>query len=190
MRSRFTDPRVRILPEDGRNYLAATDDLYDLIIADIFLTYRAGVGSLYTLEHFQTVKSRLEPGGMFVQWVTMFDLSEEEFGIIARTMLEAFDQVTLWRRGFSPRFPIYALIARAEASPLDLPALQRGLDHLVDAEVLSPDVWVTNIPLAAYVANLRQAESLFAHLPVSTDDRTAWIFYDRARERWALHGWF
>ena len=87
-------------------------ETWDVVIGDIFLTYRAGVGALYTREHFAAVHAALEPDGLFVQWLPMFDLSEEEFGIVARTMLDVFPQVTLWRRTVSPEFPVYALVAR------------------------------------------------------------------------------
>jgi spermidine synthase len=90
----FDDPRVEVIAEDGRNYLYGAHRRFDVIIADIFLTYRVGVGSLYAKEHFEAARERLAPGGLFVQWLPMFDLSEEEFGIIARTMLEVFPQVT------------------------------------------------------------------------------------------------
>lgn len=179
----FEDERVRILAEDGRNYLAATRDRYDLIIADIFLTYRAGVGSLYTREHFETVRERLAPDGIFVQWLTMFDLSEVEFGIIANTMNEVFDEVTLWRRGFSPRFPVYALVARRRPQPLDAVALRGSMDRLVAAGVLDGRVWVANIPLAAYAGNIHEAAARFSHLPLSTDDRTPLEYLAPVTER-------
>jgi spermidine synthase len=117
----FEDPRVEILPEDGRTWLAYTDERFDVVVADIFLSFKAGVGSLYTLEHFQSVRESLNPGGLFVQWLPMFDLSPGEFDIIARTMTEVFPGVTLWRRSMSPRYAVYALVGRLDEEPLDPP---------------------------------------------------------------------
>ena len=149
----YDDPRVVVLSEDGRNHLAGTRERFDVIIADIFLTYKAGVGSLYTLEHFQSVRRRLQPDGVFAQWLPMFDLSESEFGIIARTMLEVFPQVTLWRRSISARYPVYALIGQVSETPLDLERLQRSFGRLVDEAQLPAGLWLRHIPLAAYAGN-------------------------------------
>jgi spermidine synthase len=165
-----TDPRVAVVVEDGRNYLAGTRERFDAIIADIFLTYRAGVGSLYTKEHFEAVRERLEPGGIFAQWVPMFDLTEDEFGIIARTMLEVFPDVTLWRRSISPTFPVYALIAQQEERPLDLERLASRFGRLSREGALPEGVWLSHIPLAAYAGNPGRMRSRFAGYPLSTDD--------------------
>ena len=49
----FTDPRVEIVVGDGRNQLLGSAELYDVIIADLFIPWRADVGNLYTREHFE-----------------------------------------------------------------------------------------------------------------------------------------
>ena len=167
----FDDPRVEVIAEDGRNFLAATDRHYDVIVADIFLTYKMGVGSLYTLEHFEAVRSRLEQGGIFVQWLPLFDFSPEKFGIVARTMLEVFPQVTLWRRSVSPRFPVFALVGQLEDWPLDIEAFEQTLSDLKQDGSLPGEVWIHNIPLAAYAGNLTSLRPLFDRYPISTDDR-------------------
>jgi spermidine synthase len=167
----FDDPRVEIVVEDGRTYLSAVNETFDAVISDIFLTYKAGVGNLYTKEHFEAARSRLAPGGCFVQWLTLFDLTAGELGIIARTMLDVFPQVTLWRRGFSPSFPVFALIGRLDPAPLDDTVLERWLAHLRERGALPRDVWIQNVPHAAYAGNLTAARKLFERYEVGTDDR-------------------
>jgi spermidine synthase len=168
----FEDPRATVIAEDGRTYLAGTRESFDVVIADIFLTHRAGVGSLYTREHFETVRNRLRPGGLFAQWLPMFELTEEEFGIIARTMLEVFPQLTVWRRGFSPRYPLAVLVGRTEKTPLDLPTLSAHLASLsAHDQALPPETWIFQIPLAAYMGNLSEMADKLSGFQVSTDDR-------------------
>lgn len=168
----FEDPRVEIIPEDGRTWLAYTDERFDVVIADIFLSFKAGVGSLYTLEHFRSVRESLEPGGVFVQWLPMFDLSHEEFDIIARTLTEVFPNVTLWRRSMSPRYPVYALVARVDESPVDPNLVRGGLARFVRAGAMDPRLWVVNIPFAAYVSDVAARRGELADVPLNTDDRT------------------
>jgi spermidine synthase len=167
----FEDPRVDVLAEDGRAYLAGTGERFDVIIADIFLTYRAGVGSLYTRDHFETVRARLASGGLFAQWLPVFELSQRELGIIAHTMLEVFPQVTVWRRGFSPRFPLMALIGQTDQAPLDAGVLDHNLDGLRAQPDIPERLWYLEIPLAAYLGNATEARALFDDYPLATDDR-------------------
>lgn len=168
----FEDSRFTVLPEDGRTWLAATRQRFDVVIADLFLSFKAGVGSLYTLEHFEAVRDHLEPGGIFVQWLPMFDLSEPEFDIVTKTMLEVFPSVTLWRRSHSPSFPVYALVGSLDDQALDPDVFQRRVDELRASGNLDPRIWLLNIPYAAYVSNLRALEARFREAPLNTDDRT------------------
>ncbi len=179
----FDDPRARVVVEDGRFLLAAAPERYDVVIGDVFLTYRAGVGSLYTREHFEAVRERLEPGGLFAQWLPLFDLSERELGIIIRTMLEVFPQVTLWRRGFSPRYPVFALVAHADPEPLDAGRLRARLRRLVELGRTSGDLWYQNIPLAAYAGNPSATPGEFLRHPISTDDRRPLEYLSPITER-------
>ncbi len=122
----FDDPRVQIVAEDGRNYLSGMDETFDVVIGDLFIPWKSGAGNLYTVEHFATVRNRLNEGGLFAQWLPLYQLSRDEFFVIARTMLEVFPQVTLWRGDFNPGRPIAALIGHQQTDPLDVEALVEG----------------------------------------------------------------
>lgn len=174
----FTDERVEILIEDGRHYLMATDATYDMINADLFLPYRSGAGSLYSREHFESAKKRLNPEGVFVQWLPLYQLTEFEFGSISRTMLNVFDQVTLWRNNFMPGGEIVALIGHQADAHLPACELEMGRDKR--AAVLGKD-W-RNLPevLIAcnektvslfYCGNVTASKGLFEGYPINTDDR-------------------
>ncbi|MCY4263583.1 MAG: fused MFS/spermidine synthase [Gammaproteobacteria bacterium] len=125
-------PAVRVVPEDGRNYLAGTQQQYDLIIADLFIPWRAGVALLYTLEHFERARQRLKPDGLFVQWIPLYQISERELKIIANTMAQAFPVLSLWRGDFYAEQPILALVGHKENEPLprDLPIIERSRHDL------------------------------------------------------------
>ena len=183
LRGLFDDERVRVLPEDGRTWLAASREQFDVVVADIFLSFKSDVGSLYTVEHFRAVREHLRPEGIFVQWLPMFDLSVAEFEIVAKTMGEVFPSVTLWRRSFSPQFPVYALVGRLDDDPLDPEALSRGLAALAQDPELDPRTWLLNIPLAAYAGNYSAPDPRLADTPVNTDDRTILEYMAPVTER-------
>lgn len=167
----FEDPRAEVLQVDGRNVLFGLDEQFDVIIADLFLSWKAGVGDLYTHEHFEVVKKRLAPGGLFAQWLPLAQLTPTEFGIIARTFLEVFPQATVWRRGFSLETPALVLIGQERLGPLDNTAYLRSLDHLGQAGKFASSGWIDRIPHALYAGNLGQARSLFEAYPINSDDR-------------------
>jgi spermidine synthase len=171
----FEDPRTRILAEDGRNYLRATGASFDVIISDLFVPWKRGSGSLYTLEHYRTVLGRLNPGGLFAQWIPLYQVSRREFDIIARTMLEVFPSVTAWRGDFHPRDAILALIGHTDPEPLDPEALLARLGDTEDPDLLldldSGLQARENAFLLGYAGNLTEARALVDGAPVNTDDR-------------------
>jgi spermidine synthase len=114
----FDDPRSRVLIEDGRHHLMATDEKFDIINADLLLPDSRGAGSLYSLEHYLDARKRLEPGGSHVQWLPLYQLTEFEFGVIARTMLEAFGHVSMWRNNIVPGHEIVALVGQPGLVPI------------------------------------------------------------------------
>ncbi len=166
----FRDPRVEILARDGRNQLLGSTERYDAIIADLFIPWRAGAGTLYTKEHFEAARDRLRSGGRFVQWLPLYQLSSREFFIIARTMLAVFPDVVLWRGDFFPNKPIVALVGAADLAPLDPDVLvARGRALAGDREL--PDEAFTAVTLPFYVGNLGRARRLVPEGPLNTDDR-------------------
>ncbi len=196
----FDDPRVTVVADDGRHRLLADPRRYDVIVADLFRPWSAGAGSLYGLEHFETVRARLREGGLFAQWLPLYQLTPGQLGIIVRTLLEVFPDVTLWRGNFSPDRPIVALIARAEPAPLDPAALVAAtralgagdddaplIDLLVETKgrrrALARDErqeafvrtilaqLVERVPFTFYAGNVAAARERFAEHPINRDDR-------------------
>lgn len=114
----FRDARVKIAAEDGRNFIRGTRKTFDLIISDLFIPWKAGTGSLYSREHYQKALEKMNPGGLYAQWIPLFQVTDEEFFIIAKTMAEVFPQVTIWRGNFHSSRPVMALIGHAQKNPL------------------------------------------------------------------------
>jgi len=174
----FSDPRATVMAEDGRHYLMASKERFDLINADLFVPFRSGAGSLYTKEHFQAVKERLNPGGLFVQWLPLYQVTENEFSIISRTMLEVFDQVSLWRNSFQPGEEVVALVGHPDGSPLPASSIDSLADKLSVVKGKDyHDLQRLSLPFNSqtvmffYCGNLSMAKELFAQYPVNTDDK-------------------
>jgi spermidine synthase len=169
----FTDPRVRLVVEDGRTFLMGTADTYDVIIADLFLPYRAGVGGLYSKDHFQVVKSKLNPGGIFAQWLSIYQFSRKDLEIVERTVLSVFDHVSVWRADFDPYLPFVVLVCEKDRVPLDVDRMAEEvrLCGLFDRYEKTFG-WISGREmLSLYGGNLSGAADAIGPGPINTDNR-------------------
>jgi spermidine synthase len=119
---------------------------------------------------YRTAAGRLADGGLFVQWLPLYQLSREEFEVIARTFLAAFPHVTLWRNDFYPNRPVLGLVGARRPLRIDLERLGARLAGL--------PAWGRDSLLAApralgmlYVADLGSRAGLLPAGPLTSDDR-------------------
>ncbi len=92
------DPRVEVHIADGRHFLKAHPQVYDVVTVD---PVDPPVCNLYTLEFYQIARASLRPGGLMVQWVPLFRLSDSHFRSLLATYTAVFPQATLWYDGTS-----------------------------------------------------------------------------------------
>jgi spermidine synthase len=123
-------PQTRLIVEDARNYLRHTREKFEVIIGDLVVPWRAGEGALFTVENFRAGKNALAPGGIYCQWLPMFQLSEDEFRILLNTFLAVFPEAYLWRADFSPNETALALIGFAEGATLNAQTIHERLAQM------------------------------------------------------------
>ncbi len=185
-------PSISVVHEDGRNYLAGTNESFDLIIADLFIPWRSGVAMLYTEEHFAKARERLNSDGLFVQWIPLYQISERELKIIANTMTRSFPMVSLWRGDFYANQPIMAMIGHQNSGPLspELPIIQRSSADLVTMQS-SGDA---QIPLLSYyLGTLNDDHDWVQGVALNTDDHPVIEYLapeSHRAERAGLIDWF
>ena len=90
------DPKLRIVFNDGRNFLMTTREKFDVITADPIHPWFRGAGYLYTAQYFKLVASHLNPGGVVAQWLPIYELTSEDLRSIVRTFQEHFRYTLLW----------------------------------------------------------------------------------------------
>ncbi|HKY07705.1 MAG TPA: fused MFS/spermidine synthase [Candidatus Binatia bacterium] len=118
------DPRVRVIPTDGRNYILATPKFYDVITAEPSNPWIAGIANLYTREFYQVIKSKIKDDGIFAQWIHNYSMSPDDFRMVFRTFAEAFPHVSLW----SMKESDFLLIGSKQEQRFDYPALKKIYD--------------------------------------------------------------
>ena len=163
-------PDVHLVIDDGRRYLAANDDRFDVIVSDLFVPWNPGTGNLYAREMYESAARRLAPDGLFCQWLPLYQLRREEFDIIVRTFLTVFPQVSLWRDDFYSELPVVGLVGQFKPRPLNLTRIRERVLHLPE---WSKDP-LFSIPaglVMLYVGNLSVVSDLFASAALNTEDR-------------------
>jgi spermidine synthase len=163
-------PEVRLVVGDGRRWLAASPERYDVVVSDLFIPWHAGAASLYAREMFETVRRHLSVGGLFCQWLPLYQLTREEFDAIARTFLAVFPDVSLWRNDFYPDRPVVGLVGRLAPSTVDLDRVGVRLAAL--PEWSRDPLLATSRGLAMlYLGDLAATRDLVGQGPLNTDDR-------------------
>ncbi len=163
------DPRTRVVLDDARSYVRAGRESFDVIVADLFVPWRAGTGGLYTREHFEAIQRRLAPGGLFCQWLPLYQLSEAELQSILTTFADVFPEGVAFRGDFFGSHPILALVGGRELR-IDASATSRAAARLSTRGVA--DRWVTHPfgPWALYAGPLAGVAALWNETPRNLDD--------------------
>jgi hypothetical protein len=112
--SPLDDPRVTLQLGDARGAMNLSNKLYDAIVSQPSHPWTSGASHLYTHEFFQLVHSKLEPGGIFIQWIGGAFVDVDLFGSLMASMTDVFRYVQVYR-------PVpAALVFMASDEPIDL----------------------------------------------------------------------
>lgn len=162
---------------DARRFVTADRKAYDVIVADLFHPSRDGAGYLYTLEHFQAVKRRLAPGGIFCQWLPIYQLDLPVFKTIVRTFLDVFPEGSAVLAHFSLTNPIVGLVSGVRS----VAAGPQWIEHRVDRGALRERLSALHLNtaydlLGCYLADAVSLQRFAGPGPLNTDDRPVVLF--------------
>ena len=166
----YSDQRTHVIVDDVRSFLRRGNDTFDVIVSDLFVPWRSETGSLYTLEHFTRAKERLAPGGIFCQWLPLYQLGMPELESILATFLDVFPEGQVFRGDFYGAHSILALIGTGDGS-LDLTSAGVRAKKLAERGV--EDRWMTH-PLGVstlYVGPLAALSVHLSEVPRNTENR-------------------
>jgi hypothetical protein len=136
---------------DGRNYLLANPRTYDLVTMEISSIWFAGAASLYDVEFYELVKSRLAPGGVLQQWVQIHHLAPSDYVAIFSSLRSVFRYVWFYELGGQGILvacdadcaPTAEAIARIDDEPRLADTLRElgtaGAKSLLRTRVLTPE---------------------------------------------------
>lgn len=118
------NPKCRVLLGDAREMLITTREKYDLIFSEPSNPYRAGIASLFTTEFYQTAQARLNPDGLFLQWVQAYEVDGDAIRMVLATLGGVFPHVEVW----TTQAGDLLLVASAQPRTWDVAALRSRLE--------------------------------------------------------------
>ena len=90
------DPKVEIVRSDAYRALLRDDARYDVIVSEPSNPWVTGVEMLYAREFLQAARARLAPGGVYVQWMHLYETDDASVELVLRTYRDVFDRVAVW----------------------------------------------------------------------------------------------
>ena len=172
----IANPKLHVSIGDGREILLTSRAKYDLIASEPSNPYRAGVAGLFTREFYQSVDRRLEPNGIFLQWVQTYDIDDRTIEIFYQTLGSVFRNIETWQTQDGDLL----LVASHEPLRWNADQIRQRLGQEPFKSAL-PAAWQARTLedfLAHYVGNLAVATTLknIEPWPLNTDDHTIMEF--------------
>ncbi len=94
----MNNPRVRVDVADAREALRkAPPGAFDVIVSEPSNPWVVGVADLYTVEAFSLMASRLKDDGALVQWIQVYEMSDDTFRQILCTLQSVFGHAAIFR---------------------------------------------------------------------------------------------
>ncbi len=160
-------PITRVIVEDATHYLRFVDRRYDVITSDPIHPFVTGAGDLYSVDSYRVAQSKLEDGGVFCQWVPLYQLDEPDIDSILRTFDEVWDDATVWVTGKD-----FILCGAREGYRVGFDAIRAKAGQEAYADILRRlGFWTPEEIFSAYLGKLESFRDLFAGGTVNTVER-------------------
>ncbi len=151
----LADPRTRLVINDARNFLLLTSDRFDVIVSEPSNPWVTGAASLFTRDFFELARARLQPGGVFGQWLQLYSLTPETLRTVVATFQAVFPHTVVFQTINQDTL----LIGSPAPFGVDFAALERRLG----ADAVRADLGRVG---------LREPADLFAWLLLDVEDVT------------------
>jgi predicted membrane-bound spermidine synthase len=86
----FKDPRSRFVVDDARAYFAGSRRPADLILSEPSNPWVSGVSGLFTVEFYRRIRASLAPGGVFGQWMHLYESTDAMFLSVLAAVHQVF----------------------------------------------------------------------------------------------------
>ncbi|HTQ73380.1 MAG TPA: fused MFS/spermidine synthase [Burkholderiales bacterium] len=175
----YHDRRGQVFFEDAKSYFARYGKRYDVIMAEPSNPWVNGVASLFSTEFYRDTKRYLAPGGLFVQWLQVYEFNDQLLASIVGALRENFSDYEIYES--NPGDLLVLAVAEGRVPRLGpLPVREKGFMEQLDRLGIKRIEQIS----ARSLGTMRQLEPLFAALaaPVNSDFRP-FVQLEAARAR-------
>jgi spermidine synthase len=89
-------PKLRLLRSDAYRALRRSEGRFDAIVSEPSNPWMAGIEMLFSREFLAAAKSRLAPGGVYVQWFHTYESDDATLALVLRTFASVFPDAAVW----------------------------------------------------------------------------------------------
>jgi hypothetical protein len=115
----YSDPRSRIHIGDAKTFFSSHKYRYDIIVSEPSNPWVSQVGGLFSIEFYELTRTYLNEGGVFCQWLQIYELSPELVTSVMKAISASFADYAVYSAGASDLVIV--------ASDRELPRPARGV---------------------------------------------------------------
>ena len=120
------NPKVTIRRGDAYRTLMRASGTYDVIVSEPSNPWVTGVEMLFSVEFLEAARSRLSNGGVYAQWMHLYELDTETIELVLRNYAAVFPHVSIW---ITQTFDILLIGFDEPESALDVAALEERFER-------------------------------------------------------------
>jgi spermidine synthase len=167
--------KVKVIINDGRNYLLRTDQFYDVICLEPPPPMDAGIVNLYTQEFYKLAKERLTAQGKVCQWLPLHCIQAGLVKSMVQAGRKEFPYVSFW----IPNNSEALMICSKQPIVFDCKAIQARIDAYPEKKACLAEAGVDSAChiLSTLLLSGKALDSYIGDVPSLTDDRPQLEFF-------------
>src|SRR5262249_16580330 len=92
----YHDPRSRIHIDDAKTFFSTHRSQYDVIVSAPSNPWVSGVAGLFSAEFYRLISRHLNPGGLFIQWLQLYEFDLDLVVSVLKALQPAFADYALY----------------------------------------------------------------------------------------------
>jgi predicted membrane-bound spermidine synthase len=139
----YQDPRSSIYVDDAKTFFSSHKRTYDIIVSEPSNPWVSGVAGLFSEEFYRDIKRYLNPNGLFVQWLQLYEIDNDLVVSVLKAVSSKFTDFVV----YAPNATDLIIIAKngddipdPDPSFLALPELATILGRINVASIQDIDI--------------------------------------------------
>jgi len=92
----YNDRRSHIIIDDAKTVFSTYNRLYDIIVSEPSNPWVSGTAALFSVEFYRIAQRHLAPGGVFVQWLQLYEFDVDLVASVLKALGDSFDDYAIY----------------------------------------------------------------------------------------------